>query len=46
MAQEKTDLLQGTPDGSILKTLQFAPEHGFEISLGIRATGTTTPPLS
>lgn len=36
MAKEKTDLLQGTLDMLILKTLQLGPRHGFGISAQIR----------
>ena len=35
MADTKTDLLQGTLDLLILKTLQTAPQHGYGISLRI-----------
>ena len=33
---EKTDLLQGTLDMLILKSIQLAPMHGFGISVRIR----------
>ena len=36
MTQEKTDLLQGTLDLIILKTLALAPMHGFGISQRIQ----------
>lgn len=36
MAKEKTDLLQGTLDLLILKSLQLGPMHGFGISGLIR----------
>ena len=36
MANEKTDLLQGTLDMLILKALQLGPMHGFGISVLIR----------
>jgi transcriptional regulator len=36
MAKEKTDLLQGTLDLLILKSLQRGPIHGFGISVEIR----------
>ena len=36
MAKEKTDLLQGTLDMLILKSLQPGPMHGFGISVLIR----------
>jgi PadR family transcriptional regulator, regulatory protein PadR len=36
MAKDKTDLLQGTLDLLILKTLQLGPMHGFGISTLIR----------
>ncbi len=36
MAKEKSDLLQGTLDLLILKSLQHEPMHGFGISVRIR----------
>ena len=36
MAKDKTDLLQGTLDMLILKSLQLEPMHGFGISVRIR----------
>lgn len=36
MAKDKTDLLQGTLDMLILKSLQLGPMHGFGISVLIR----------
>jgi len=36
MANQKTDLLQGTLDMLILKALQLGPMHGFGISVLIR----------
>jgi PadR family transcriptional regulator, regulatory protein PadR len=36
MANEKSDLLQGTLDMLILKALQLEPMHGFGISVRIR----------
>ncbi len=36
MANEKSDLLQGTLDLLILKSLQHEPMHGFGISVRIR----------
>ena len=36
MAKEKSDLLQGTLDMLILKSLQLEPMHGFGISVRIR----------
>jgi transcriptional regulator len=36
MNKDKTDLLQGTLDMLILKSLQLAPVHGFGISVRIR----------
>jgi transcriptional regulator len=36
MDKEKTDLLQGTLDMLILKSLQLEPMHGFGISMRIR----------
>jgi len=36
MAKDKTDLLQGTLDLLILKTVQLGPMHGFGISTLIR----------
>jgi transcriptional regulator len=36
MTREKTDLLQGTLDLLILKSLQLGPMHGFGISVLIR----------
>src|SRR5678815_5340918 len=36
MSKEKTDLLQGTLDMLILKSLQHEPMHGFGISVRIR----------
>ena len=36
MAKEKPDLLQGTLDMLILKSLQHEPMHGFGISVRIR----------
>jgi len=36
MTKEKTDLLQGTLDMLILKSLQLEPMHGFGISVRIR----------
>ena len=36
MAKEKSDLLQGTLDLLILKSLQLEPMHGFGITLRIR----------
>jgi PadR family transcriptional regulator PadR len=38
MPKEKTDLLQGTLDMLILKSLQLGPMHGFGISVLIRQT--------
>ena len=37
MAKEKSDLLQGTLDLLILKSLQRGPIHGFGISVQIRS---------
>ena len=36
MANQRTDLLQGTLDMLILKALQLGPMHGFGISVLIR----------
>jgi PadR family transcriptional regulator PadR len=36
MAKDKTDLLQGTLDMLVLKSLQLEPMHGFGISVRIR----------
>ncbi|HVR34481.1 MAG TPA: helix-turn-helix transcriptional regulator, partial [Methylomirabilota bacterium] len=36
MAKDKTDLLQGTLDMLILKSLQLGPMHGFGITVLIR----------
>jgi transcriptional regulator len=36
MANEKTELLQGTLDMLILKALQIEPMHGFGLSLRLR----------
>ena len=36
MSQQKTDLLQGTLDLLILKTLSLGPRHGYGISLRIQ----------
>jgi transcriptional regulator len=36
MSAEKTDLLQGTLDLLILKTLALGPQHGYGISLRIQ----------
>ena len=36
MANEKTDLLQGTLDMLILKALQLEPMHGFGLSVRLR----------
>jgi transcriptional regulator len=38
MRKEKTDLLQGTLDLLILKSLKLGPRHGFGISVLIRQT--------
>ena len=38
MTKDKTDLLQGTLDMLILKSLQLGPMHGFGISVLIRQT--------
>jgi PadR family transcriptional regulator PadR len=38
MGKPKTDLLQGTLDLLILKTLALGPQHGWGISLHIRQT--------
>ena len=38
MSQEKMDLLQGTLDLLILKSLKLGPMHGFGISMLIRQT--------
>lgn len=35
--QERLDLLQGTLDMLILQTLQWGPQHGYAISLTLRA---------
>ena len=34
--QNRIELLQGTLDLMILQTLQWAPQHGYGISLAIR----------
>jgi transcriptional regulator len=36
VSKQKTDLLQGTLDLLVLKTLQSGPTHGWEISLRIQ----------
>ena len=36
MAKQKTDLLQGTLDLLVLKTLQSGPTHGWDISQRIQ----------
>lgn len=38
MPTDKSDLLQGTLDMLILKTLQWGEQHGYGISQAIRAT--------
>src|SRR4026209_259959 len=42
--QNRIELLQGTPDLLVLQTLQWGPQHGYNIAQAIRASSSDVLP--